>query len=374
MQGGIYTEEVCPLCGQRMRDNGRDRVCCPNHRTQFANHIFVRFGRDIKRRFKSYEQASRFLNGVRYETDKGSYDPRDYAPSKPLSFSKLSEKYLAIRQSELQPGSFKVLKPRIRRAQEYFGDTSVKLIRYACLDDFVRAQADLSSKTRHELLSALHCFWRWLVDREELRPEEMPKFPKVQVVMARRKTISKETQHAIIEEVKRISHENPRIGMAVLWLSTYVNLRPGEVRGITESDIDRERGIVWIRHHKTESTTGEQKYIILIEEDLQYVRRHRGFPQQHFFRLTKGNGAAKPGDPFGKGLLYDVWKRACRNLGIEGVDLYGGTRHSSAQALREHMSREEVKELTGHHTTASFSRYFWADVEVLRKGYEKARG
>jgi|GEM_PF-4869111 len=38
------------------------------------------------------------------------------------------------------------------------------------------------------------------------------------------------------------------------------------------------------------------------------------------------------------------------------------------------MSREEVKELTGHHTSASFSRYFWADVEVLRKGYEKARG
>jgi hypothetical protein len=78
-------------------------------------------------------------------------------------------------------------------------------------------------------------------------------------------------------------------------------------------------------------------------------------------------------DPLGKGLLYDNWKRACRSLEIDGVDLYGGTRHSSAQALREHMSRENVRELTGHHTSAAFNRYFWADVQALREGYQKMR-
>ena len=29
MLGGIYTQENCPVCGQKMRDNHRDAVCCP---------------------------------------------------------------------------------------------------------------------------------------------------------------------------------------------------------------------------------------------------------------------------------------------------------------------------------------------------------
>lgn len=372
MLGGIYSSDKCALCGRGMKDNGRDRVCCPKHRNQVATQCFVRFGRAIKRRFKDYPTAARFLNGLRFETDKGSFDPRDYSPNKPLSFTTLSEEYLTRREKELKPGSFKVLKPRIRGAQEFFGDTNVRLIRFDHLDDFMRTQEGLSSKTKHDLLSALHCFWTWLLDREEIRQEEMPKFPKVQVTMRLRKTIDKETQSAVLNEIRNITPGNPRIFIAVQWLATYINLRPGELPGILEDDIDRQRGIVWVRHHKTEST-GDAKYIVMIDEDLELVRKLRGFPHQPFFRIEKGNGAARPGDPFGKGLLYDVWKRACRNLGIEGVDLYGGTRHSSAQALREHMSREEVKELTGHHTSASFSRYFWADMETLREGYEKTR-
>jgi integrase len=374
MLGGIYTGEDCPLCGQRMRDNGRSAVCCPKHRNQITNNIYVRFGRDIKRRFKAYEAASRFLNGVRYESDKGSFDPRDYSANRPLSFTNLSERYIEIREKDLKPGSFKVLRPRLRRAQQYFEHASVKLIRYAQLDDFIRAQEDLSSKSKHELCSALHAFWRWLIDREEMRLEDMPKFPKIQVKMQLRKTVDKETQFAILNEIKRISRANPKIYLGCLWLATYINLRPAELRGILESDVDRQRGIVWVRNHKTDNSTKDAKYIVLIPEDQEALKRiPKGFPKQHFFRIQKGNGAAKPGDSFGPDLLYSTWKRACNNLGIEGVDLYGGTRHSSAQALREHMSREEVKELTGHHTSASFTRYFWADFEALRDGYGKTR-
>jgi hypothetical protein len=41
---------------------------------------------------------------------------------------------------------------------------------------------------------------------------------------------------------------------------------------------------------------------------------------------------------FGRDYLYKWWKEACRNLEVEGVDLYGGTRHSSARGLREFCS------------------------------------
>ena len=174
MKGGIYTEEKCPMCGQAMRDNGRSAVACPTHKEQKASMLFVRFGRSIKQRFRSYEEASRFLNGLRFKSDEGSFDKRDYQPDRPLSFTVLSDKYLDYRKHDLKPGSYKVLKPRIRRAQKYFKHTNVKQINYAGLEDFIHAQTDLASKSKHELLSAIHCFYQWMINRDEIHEKHMP--------------------------------------------------------------------------------------------------------------------------------------------------------------------------------------------------------
>ena len=53
------------------------------------------------------------------------------------------------------------------------------------------------------------------------------------------------------------------------------------------------------------------------------------------------------------------WMRACANLGIEGVDLYGGTRHSTASALASVLDPSEIKTHGTQHTTnKAFERYF----------------
>ena len=56
--------------------------------------FMVRFGRDISRWFKHREMAERYLTGLRYETDQGKFDKRDYQKDRPLSFDTLAEKYL----------------------------------------------------------------------------------------------------------------------------------------------------------------------------------------------------------------------------------------------------------------------------------------
>ncbi|MDX9894942.1 MAG: hypothetical protein RBS34_05835 [Desulfofustis sp.] len=56
--------------------------------------------------------------------------------------------------------------------------------------------------------------------------------------------------------------------------------------------------------------------------------------------------------------MHARWKIACSNLGIEGVDLYGGTRHSSATALKDILSPEQIKAGTMHNTNKAFERYF----------------
>jgi len=53
------------------------------------------------------------------------------------------------------------------------------------------------------------------------------------------------------------------------------------------------------------------------------------------------------------------------------VDLYGGTRHSSAVALREFFSPEQIRHATMHSTNQAFERYFRMQAEDLKKIYSK---
>lgn len=62
-------------------------------------------------------------------------------------------------------------------------------------------------------------------------------------------------------------------------------------------------------------------------------------------------------------------KKACDNLGIEGVDLYGGTRHSSALALRDLISPEQIRRATMHGTNKAFERYFRIEGAEMKNVY-----
>lgn len=87
----------------------------------------------------------------------------------------------------------------------------------------------------------------------------------------------------------------------------------------------------------------------------------------------QGVSGCRAGQPFGEKYLYKWWKRACENLGIEGVDLYGGTRHSSATALRTVCSPEQIKIATMHSTNKAFERYFQPGMEDALNIYDLTR-
>lgn len=98
-----------------------------------------------------------------------------------------------------------------------------------------------------------------------------------------------------------------------------------------------------------------------------------GLPDLRFFRHVQGVSGCRAGQPFGEKYLYKWWKRACENLGIEGVDLYGGTRHSSATALRTVCSPEQIKIATMHSTNKAFERYFQPGMEDALNIYDLTR-
>jgi integrase len=84
----------------------------------------------------------------------------------------------------------------------------------------------------------------------------------------------------------------------------------------------------------------------------------------YFFRGVDGR-------QFGEKHFYKWWKRACKNVGVEGVDLHCGTRHSSVRALRKRWTPREIQKASMHSTDESFGRYYWVDGDDLRKVYEE---
>lgn len=328
----------------------------------------MQFGRNVRKRFSHYREAERFLDGLRYEFDRGTFDYRDYLGSKPLSFTVLSGQWLEKKKNKVKPGTFSHLKRYVVVAQEYFKNTNVKNIQYAQLEDYVDSLT-CGIKTKSNYLSALHDFFSWLLKRREL--EQIPAFPSVNFELGTRKTVDKETQSLILDELKRISwHVSPKIWLGIKWLTTYISIRPNELRNTKEGDIDLKQGFIFIPHPKEK----KPKFVPLIDEDIEILRTFPpALPMLYFFRHGKSSGCT-PGQQFGQKLFYKWWIRACDNLGIQGVDLYGGTRHNSAMDLRHYATPEEIKRATMHTTNKAFERYFQVSKDELQRLYSLTSG
>ena len=55
------------------------------------------------------------------------------------------------------------------------------------------------------------------------------------------------------------------------------------------------------------------------------------------------------------------------------MDLYGGTRHLSARALRHFHTPEQIRKATMHTTNKAFERYFRIETDDLREIYASTR-
>ena len=244
MTGGIYTDQKCPLCRNVLKDDRTKTVRCPDHPRQIATSFRVHF-HNVKRRFKNYQEAHRFLTGLRYKTDENTFDERDYSGKKPLSFANLATKWLAVKKETVKPKSYNNLRNYMMKAVDSWGTTSIKEIGFAEIEDFLLLQRrSLSSKTVANMKSALHDFFQWLRYRDVI--SSIPKFPAVKVKLAYRKIIGKETQFAILDEIERIAPY--KVWLGVKWLCTYISIRPGELVKIREQDIDTENRYIYIHH------------------------------------------------------------------------------------------------------------------------------
>jgi len=326
----------------------------------------VRFGRKLTKRFKDLGLAEQFLNGLRFKTYEGTFDIRDYQKDHPLGFATQAHKWLKMKTKQVKPKSYNNLNNYMTRAVKAWGQTNIKIIGFGHIEDFLYGQ-DVSDKTRSNMKSCLHSFFRWVHRRERI---PMPDFPETPFELGWRNIIDIETQQRIISEVREISHSiNPRIWLGIKWLATYISVRPGELISLREGQVNLELGAFIIPHPKEKAP----KLVYLLQGDIECTKGlPRALPDVYFFRHGRGISGCRAGQKFGPRYLYKWWKKACDNLGVEGVDLYGGTRHSTATALGKICTPEEVQDATGHASKA-FQRYFQNKQARALKVTEKIR-
>jgi hypothetical protein len=128
--------------------------------------------------------------------------------------------------------------------------------------------------------------------------------------------------------------------------------------------MDYETGVLLL---PTNTKERKPKFIELLDDDIELLNL---FPKEHpsmpFFRHDSGRYA---GRQFGPQLLWKYATQAAAELGIQGVDLYGMTKHSTVTNMLEVATPDEILETTGHQTSKAFRRY----LQVAGKRVKKIR-
>lgn len=363
MLGGIYSDQKCQICGGKFKDDGK-QLNCPKHPSQKATTFRIKF-KKVCLRFSAYDDADQVLSGMRFKFREGSFDERDYRKDQPLGFSNLADQFLTYKTSVEKKRSTDKMVYHINYARSFFQNRNIKDIGEGELQDLLAfLPSQLSDKTKKNIFTTLHSLWAWVQKRERKKNPffSIPEFPSIQYQLKWRKIVDKPTQWQILEEIKQIVPEQ-KIYLACLWLATYPNIRPVELIHVKEKDFDLLNGTLEINFNKE----NKSKKVFLLPEDVETVKAFpRGFPELYFFRHVDGK-------EFGRKLLWKYWKRACKNLGVEGVSLYPGTKHSTATDLKNTFGYQAAKEATGHTTDKAFGRYILGDPEGLRSLYAHAR-
>ena len=359
MAGGINSSQKCPKCGSKFVHSEKRKGCfCPNHPKVGATSFEVQFPGGIHRRFPDYTDAVRFLNYLRVEKDNRDtrFDPDDYRSSRPNSFAALAPKYLGRKTDKV---TYKKICSYINRAAaSYLGPMNIREISGGDIEDYLYSIPNISEKTRFNHMTQLRDFWTWCLKREKIITlADMPTFPDIDFELGWRKITDWDTQAQVIEKVREIARLNPKIHLGIDMLATYTALRPDDLRRVTEASLD-DQGFLTI--HKPTKRKNQFKMIRLLDEHIQMWReiqqKYPAMPDMPFFRHVGGIPGCKPDQIFGPKYFNTWWTAACKEIGIEGVPLYPGTKHTTATATAKALGKEAALTASGL-TNKAFERY-----------------
>lgn len=359
MKGSIVTNQKCTICnGPLVHDEKRHGCFCKNHPHIAATRFIVRFPAGIFQRHRSYDSASQALNHLRYEKGnrKERFNPDDYKAIRPNSFIALKDKYLARKKDR---ATYRKIEGYINKASNHFQLTNIREITGADIEDYLYSISGISEKTRFNHMTQLRDFWKWCLARGNIISlAEMPTFPEIEYTLGYRKITDWKTQEEVIKKVREISyHINPKIWLGIDMLATYTALRPDDLRRVTECSLDANG---WLVIHNPTKKKNKFKTIHLHEDHVmawkKLQKEYAALPDIPFFRHVAGISGCVANEKFGDKYLYKWWVKACEQIGLEGVPLYPGTKHTTATETAKMLGTDKARSVSGL-TNKAFDRY-----------------
>ncbi len=352
---GLYSRQKCTKCAATLVYMPFLRgVFCPKHPKMKATSDFYVHFHGQRKSFAGFLEAENYLLELKRKVENGiSLGVADNP------FSRLSAAWLQEKKLEVGKSHYENLERYINMYSDKFGDYDVMDIKRKMIHEFLYSfNGRFSSKTLDHMRNCLKSLYRWMLINEII--DRLPFFdlPVIKIIENKRKIVDKSVQCDIIRHLKKISNDiNPRIWVGVYMLAVYISVRPGALRLIRNGDIDFERGFLVLRAENCKEK--KQREVPLVPDDLGLMRQYVvGGDDDYYFRHVVPRSGVAEGEIFGRKYLWKWWGKACSELGVTGVDLYGGTRHTSITALGLILSPEQVRGGSMHSTSKSFLKYF----------------
>lgn len=184
----------------------------------------------------------------------------------------------------------------------------------------------------------------------------VPKFPKLK--KARMKSpdtfYTFEQQDLVISCVKNQTYRD------MITLLAHYMMRPCEVRALRQNDVDVFQKNLRIDEHFSQGnrlldgrkSNVETHLLRLNDEHIDMLRGYlTGDGEAPLFKGHQGGFVSEKA-------LQEAWRDAARESGLPYIDLYTGTKSSTAtELLRRGVPEEMIKSTTGHETLTALRRY-----------------
>jgi integrase len=222
------------------------------------------------------------------------------------------------------------------------------------LEEKTRRGKPPKSATLNREVALLKRVVSYAVECERLPHSTIAHVPMLEENNVRQRTVTEE------EIARVVAKAGPLLGP--MFLAYYdTGMRKTELRLLRRASLDLARKVVRLRPEDTK--TGKGRVVPLTDRVVAAIcslptpiGREPG--EYVFVNPETGGPWNNP---------YRLFKKACKQLGIEGVWLHDTRRSFSTNARRRGSSESEVMKVTGHATRSTFDRYNIVDEEDARE-------
>jgi len=381
MIGNIRTKEVCPRCGQKF--TGEPLKCAKCSIQPRRYYLDLYWNGKIKLysdqdgySLASWEQASRFLDHIRYQIDRARksqgkvvFDPKDYVKRdlKALRCENYFQAWFERRQKEIDRGQLS--RGYLKSVGSYlkthlipfFGPFNIRELLEGTIEDFRdQLPAKLRAKTVANILGLLRKILNDAHRRRDI--ERVPYFPTIQVGDPETKWLTEEDQYLILDQIKDTVYR------AFFLFMFKQATRPGEARALRWERVDFKRQEVVIAAAMDQGVYREHTK----ERDIRVLPLHDEVREalEKLPRDINGFVFTDRGKPLRGFTVLRVWRRACAKVAID-INCYQGTRHSlPSQAINAGVDTKIIQAFLGHKDSRSTARYTHLRTQTLKGMWE----